>query len=122
MFPTPFSPSRPAANGPADGPSNSPTDGPPISPSTACFAVHAASGPAVMPRVLGVFAKRGLVPLQCHSVLCPAPGCYRQQDIHIDIQVAGMEQTAAVRLAEDLRKVVGVIAVLTSRKQYALTA
>ncbi len=114
MSPPPFSPPRPAANGPADGPA--------ISPQTACFAVHAASCPSVMPRVLGVFAKRGLVPLQWHSVLCPGPDRDRRRDLHIDIQVAGMEQAAAARLAEDLRKVVGVITVLTSRKQYALTA
>lgn len=111
MSPTPSMPQRSAAVlGPADG------------SSTACFAVHAACGPSVMPRVLGIFAKRGLVPLQCHSVLCPAAGCGRQQDLHIDLQIAGMEQAAAARLAEDLRKVIGVIAVLTSRKQYALTA
>ncbi len=111
MSPLPFSPPR-----------SEPAISPAGSPQTACFSIHAACGPSVMPRVLGVFAKRGLVPLQCHSVLCPAPGCERQQDLHIDIQIAGMEQAGAARLAEDLRKVVGVIAVLTSRKQYALTA
>ena len=35
----------------------------------ACFAVHAAADPSVMPRVLGVFAKRGLIPSQWHSVI-----------------------------------------------------
>ena len=106
MSPTPFITPRPDAIGPA----------------TACFAVHAACGPSVMPRVLGVFAKRGLVPLQLHGAVCPAAGGGRQQDIHIDIQIAGMEQATAARLAEDLRQMVGVIAVLISRKQYALTA
>lgn len=112
MFPPPSMPQQPAATGIC----------PASEPSTACFAVHAACGPSVMPRVLGIFAKRGLVPLQCHSVLCPAAERGRQQDLHIDVQIAGMEQAAAARLAEDLRKVIGVIAVLTSRKQYALTA
>ncbi len=114
MSPMPSLPQRTAAASPAAGPT--------ISPQTACFAVHADCGPSVMPRVLGVFAKRGLVPLQCHSVLCPGPDGERQQDLHIDVQIAGMDQATAARLAEDLRKVVGVIAVLTSRKQYALTA
>ncbi len=118
MSPTPSPPPRPAVASPTDGRSTSPTDG---RSSTACFAVHAACEPSVMPRVLGVFAKRGLVPLQWHSIICPAPEV-RRQDLHIDVQISGIEQAAAARLAEDLRKVVGVIAVLTSRKQYALTA
>ena len=31
-------------------------------PATACFSVHARAEPGVMPRVLELFAKRGLVP------------------------------------------------------------
>ena len=35
---------------------------------TACFSVHAHADPGVMPRVLELFAKRGLVPSAWHSI------------------------------------------------------
>ena len=36
-------------------------------PATACFSVQARAEPGVMPRVLELFAKRGLVPQRWHS-------------------------------------------------------
>ncbi len=85
---------------------------------TACFSVHAVSDPSILPRVLGVFAKRGLVPSRVYAnTLGPL-----NEDLHIDLQIDGVASGVSDRLAEDLRQLVGVIAVLTSEKQAALTA
>ena len=34
---------------------------------TACFSVVARAEPGVLPRVIELFAKRGLVPTRCHA-------------------------------------------------------
>jgi len=85
---------------------------------TACFSVVAAADPGVMQRVLQVFAKRGLVPTQWYSTVCGPRGT----DLHIDVQVAGMDVGLQDRIAESLREVVSVGTVLTSEKRRALTA
>ena len=85
---------------------------------TACFAVQARAEPGVMPRVLELFAKRGLVPSQWHATLA-GPGC---SELHIDIQVEGMERALAEYVARCLRQLVDVEVVLTSEKRYAETA
>jgi len=72
----------------------------------------------LMPRVMGVFAKRGIVPSQMHSGLNRPQSDDCEQDIHIDIQIKGLSQFATVRLAEDLRQIVGVVTVLTSQKHH----
>ena len=85
---------------------------------TACFSVVASADPGVMPRVLQVFAKRGLVPTQWYSTICGPRGC----DLHIDVQVAGMTACLQDQIAETLREMVSVGTVLTSEKRHALTA
>jgi acetolactate synthase regulatory subunit len=85
---------------------------------TACFSVTAAADPGAMPRVLEVFAKRGLVPSQWHSTVAGRAG----DELHIDIQVACADQALATRLAEGLRQVVCVRAVLTAEKRQLLSA
>jgi len=84
----------------------------------ACFSVVAGATPGVMSRVLEVFAKRGLVPSQWYSTLHGRRG----EDLHIDVQVAGMEPSLREQIAEGLRQVVDVEVVLTSEKRRALTA
>ncbi|MGF1641945.1 MAG: hypothetical protein ACFCUO_13445 [Rhodospirillales bacterium] len=86
--------------------------------SVACFSVVAAAAPGVMPRVLGIFAKRGLVPCQWYSTRHGRLG----EDLHIDVQVAGMEVRLREQIAEALRQVVEVDVVLTSEKRRALSA
>ena len=76
----------------------------------ACFSVHARADPSVMPRVLEVFAKRGLVPSRWYSTLDGT----RREELHIDIQVAGLEPGMGDRLARSLRQLVCVETVLTS--------
>jgi acetolactate synthase small subunit len=76
---------------------------------TACFSVHAAAEPGVMPRVLELFAKRGLVPASWHS---NAIG----RELTIDIQVNGLSRGLAQYVAACLRQIADVDVVLTSEK------
>ena len=82
---------------------------------TACFSVNAEADPGVMPRVLEVFAKRGLVPSSWTSRVGA------EQDLTIDIQMQGMETDLADFVARSLRQIVGVHVVLTSEKRAAAT-
>ena len=95
-----------------------PASGPSRKPYTACFSVFAIAEPSVMPRVLEVFAKRGLIPATWHSAVCGAHG----EELHIDVQLAGFDPPVTERLAQDLRRVISVDCVLTSEKRYAMTA
>jgi acetolactate synthase small subunit len=76
---------------------------------TACFSVHAAAEAGVMPRVLELFAKRGLVPTSWHS---NAIG----RELTIDIQVNGLDRDLAHYVAACLRQIAYVDIVLTSEK------
>lgn len=71
-----------------------------------------------MSRVLEVFAKRGLVPIQWHSTLAGRHG----DELQIDVQIVGVDTAIAARLAETLRQVVAVRSVLTAEKRRLLTA
>ncbi|HUA53648.1 MAG TPA: hypothetical protein VMB81_15865 [Candidatus Sulfotelmatobacter sp.] len=87
---------------------------------TVCFAVSARPEPAVMPRVLEPFAKRGLVPTRWHAVCGGASGL--ADELVIDIQIAGIEPALVELIAASLRQIVGVESVLTAEKRYALSA
>ena len=78
---------------------------PPETP-TACFSVHAEAEPGVMPRVLALFAKRGLVPTSWHSRVAGG-------ELTIDLQMKGLGGDAAAYIAACLRQVVSVTTVLT---------
>ena len=70
-----------------------------------------------MPRVLEIFAKRGLVPARClNAVAGPRDG-----EIHIDIQLADADRELAERLAQSLRQVGSVQSVLTLEKRILLS-
>ena len=84
-------------------------------PATACFSVHARAEPGVMPRVLELFAKRGLVPSSWHSPTCGAD----QQALTIDIQMRGLGRDVTDYLAACLRQITFVEVVLTSEKHRA---
>jgi acetolactate synthase small subunit len=81
----------------------------PESHPTACFSVHAAAEPAVMPRVIELFAKRGLVP---SSWVSRVSG----REITIDLQMPGLDPEAAQYIARCLRQIVAVDTVLVSQK------
>ena len=78
---------------------------------TACFSINAEADPGVMPRVLEVFAKRGLVPSFWTSRVSA------EKDLTIDVQMRGMQADLAEHFARNLRQIVGVEVVLTSEKR-----
>lgn len=73
---------------------------------TTFFSVQASAEPGVMPRVLELFAKRGLVPELWHSAVA-------RKRLTIDIEVAGVADCADY-VANCLRQVPGVDVVLTA--------
>ena len=76
---------------------------------TACFSVAAAAEPGVMPRVLELFAKRGLVPTHwCSRV--------SGRELVIDLQMCGLDAAATAYIAACLRQIAAVETVLTSER------
>jgi hypothetical protein len=83
-------------------------------PATACFFVHAHAEPGVMPRVLEIFAKRGLVPAAWHSSTFGTD----QAELTIDIQVRGLGSGVRDYIAACLRQIAFVQVVLTSEQSH----
>jgi hypothetical protein len=73
---------------------------------TTFFSVQASAEPGLMPRLLELFAKRGLVPELWHSAVV------RPNRLTIDIEVAGLGDTADY-VANCMRQIAGVELVLT---------
>lgn len=94
---------------------NPPVGSAPTTVAVACFSVVAAADPGVLPQVIGVFAKRGLVPCQCYATIAGADGA----DLHVDLQIADLERRTRDCIAETLRQIVAVETVLTSDRQMA---
>ncbi len=82
----------------------------------ACFSIHAEADPGVMPRVLELFAKRGLVPRRWVSDVTGPGGGHGGRELSIDVQVAGMAPETQAYIARCLRQVWGVGTVLTSER------
>lgn len=81
---------------------------------TACFSIQALAEPSIMPRVLELFAKRGLIPSRWHSDL----GGRRRDELTIDLQVEGLSLAQRDHAAASLRGMVSVTSVLVSEKRY----
>jgi acetolactate synthase regulatory subunit len=81
-------------------------------PLTACFSVHAHAEPGVMPRVLELFAKRGLVPQRWQSAAAGTA-------LTIDVQIGGLGRDTVDYMANCMRQIVGVEAVLTAERRAA---
>jgi acetolactate synthase small subunit len=79
-------------------------------PATAYFSVHARAEPGVMPRILELFAKRGLVPSAWHSATCGP----QHAELRIDIQMRGLDRAAADYIGACLRQIGFVDLVLTA--------
>ncbi len=115
--------SEPFRTPPAPAPAGTPT---PASARArvACFSIHAEAEPEVMPRVLELFAKRGLVPRRWVSgVTGPGGGLgtgpetgSRGRELTIDVQVAGLAPETQAYIANCLRQIWGIDAVLTSER------
>ena len=82
---------------------------------TACFSVHAHADPGVMPRVLELFAKRGLVPSAWQSTVHGT----EQAQLTIDIQMRGLGRDLMDYIAACLRQLAFVEVVLTSERSGA---
>ena len=76
---------------------------------TACFSVHAHADPGVMPRVLELFAKRGMVPSAWRSTVCGTD----QAELTIDIQMRGLGRDLRDYIAACLQQIAFVEVVLT---------
>jgi acetolactate synthase small subunit len=74
---------------------------------SAYFTVQARAEPGVMPRVMELFAKRGLVPGFWHSAVSGAA-------LTIEIRIAGVERDTVDYIARCTRQIVGVDTVLTA--------
>ncbi len=81
----------------------------------ACFSIQAAAEPGVMPRVLELFAKRGLVPRRWVSDATGPGG----RELAIDVQIAGLAPETQAYIARCLRQIWGVGVVLTSERARA---
>ncbi len=65
------------------------------------FSIRALAEPGVMPRVLELFAKRGLVPQRWNSVVSEA-------GLGIDVQITGLDRDMADYIARCMRQIHGV--------------
>lgn len=79
---------------------------------TYCFSVRAEADPAVLPRLLALFAKRGLIPAALHA-RCHDSG---SSGLQVDIEANGLEERLAGYLQRCMVQVVGVELVLLSTK------
>ena len=79
---------------------------------TVCFAIQASAEPSVLPRLVELFAKRGLLPTALHS------RCHETLDgpVNIDIEMTGLDRSLANYLQRSMRQVIGVDVVLISEK------
>jgi hypothetical protein len=73
---------------------------------TVCFSLQARPEPGVMPRVVELFAKRGLVPRRWNSSASPAL-------LNIEVHMS-LERDLADYMAACMRQIIGVDTVLTS--------
>ncbi len=65
------------------------------------FSIRALAEPGVMPRVLELFGKRGLVPQRWNSVVSEA-------GLGIDVQITGLDRDMADYIARCMRQIHGV--------------
>lgn len=83
---------------PMSKPSPDPAAGPDVDPAGACFALTAAASPGVMPRVLELFAKRGLTPTEWRSHA-------EAGRLSIELRMAGIEPRLATYIGACLRQI-----------------
>ena len=73
---------------------------------TACFAIRANAEPGILPRLIGLFAKRDLVPAAVQSRRFGA------EQLAVDLQIDGIDRDLAELIAENMRQMVSVERVL----------
>jgi acetolactate synthase regulatory subunit len=77
---------------------------------TTYFSVDARALPGVMPRILELFAKRGLVPTVWHSAIGDADGTR----LTVDIEMVGLDRAVTCYIAACLRQITDVETVRTA--------
>jgi len=77
---------------------------------TFCLTVRTVADPGALPRLIEVFAKRGMVPSKLFSVSTAA------DELTVDLQVDGVDEAVGGLIANQLRSQVGIETVLTSLK------
>jgi acetolactate synthase regulatory subunit len=87
-------------------------------PVTAFFFVHARAEPGVMPRVLELFAKRGLVPTRWHSAIAGSASAA----LKIEIAMEGLRPEASRYIAACLRQIADVETVVTAEGAVGVAA
>jgi hypothetical protein len=92
-----LSPLSPAATAVSD---------PAPAPFSVSFSIRALAEPGIMPRVLELLAKRGLVPRRWNSAVSDA-------GLGIDIQMTGLDRDVADYIARCMRQIHGVETVFT---------
>ena len=78
----------------------------PSAPRSVSFSIRAPADPGVMPRILQLFTKRGLVPQRWNSAASDA-------GLSIDIRMTGLDREVADYIARCMRQIHGVEAVFT---------
>ena len=81
-----------------------------------CFAVAADPSPGLLPRVLDLIAKRGLVPVRVHAALEGTPRTPGAEVMTVDVHVTGLDADTAAHVARCLTQLVGVFDVTSSAR------
>ncbi|MDX2101133.1 MAG: hypothetical protein SF002_01185 [Alphaproteobacteria bacterium] len=77
---------------------------------TYCFSVSARRDVGVLPRLVGFFAKRDLIPTRLHLA------DEGDDTLSIDLQLPALDQPLAHLIAANFRQIIGVQTVLVSAK------
>jgi acetolactate synthase small subunit len=77
-----------------------------------CFSLAAQPDPGLLPRVLELFAKRGLVPTRFFGQIDNSP----EPRLELDIQAAGLTAEVAAHMARSMGQIVGVQQVLMAER------
>jgi hypothetical protein len=81
-------------------------------PFSVSFSIRALAEPGIMPRVIELFAKRGLVPQRWNSGV-------EEAGLGIEIQMTGLDRDMADYIARCMRQIHGVEAVFTVESRHA---
>ena len=81
-------------------------------PLSVSFSIRALAEPGIMPRVIELFAKRGLVPQRWNSAVSEA-------GLGIEIHMTGLDRDLAEYIARCMRQIYGIEAVFTVESRHA---
>jgi len=82
-----------------------------VTPLSVSFSIRALAEPGIMPRVLELFAKRGLVPQRCNSAAADTT-------LSIDVEMTGLDREGAEYIARCMRQIHGVETVFTVESRH----